>query len=220
MYRSRIAGYYKACREHGASLWMMPQAWGADQTAPLDPPNYGYRQGMRTPEPGEIKLQGWVAVAEGATGLMFYAAVARHANQHHLWDLGWTETANTRAVGELFARVRRVAPLLCRLERDYREAGFVETDNPKILAHSFVRRAGYPGEGRYVVLASLNGFGPESFSLRVQTERRVYDMTERREVSGELEDRTLKAGEGTLLLVGSEAQFKADGRLMDEECAR
>jgi len=71
MYRSRIAAYYKACREHGASLWMMPQAWGAEETAPLDPPNYGYRQGMRTPEPGEIKLQGWVAVAEGATGLMF-----------------------------------------------------------------------------------------------------------------------------------------------------
>jgi hypothetical protein len=220
MYRSRIAGYYKACRQHGASLWMMPQAWGAEETAPLDPPNYGYRQGMRTPEPGEIKLQGWVAIAEGATGLMFYAAVARRQGQHHLWDLGWTETANTRAAGALFARVRRVAPLLCPLERDYGEAGFVETDNPQILAHSFVKRPGHPGDGRYVVLASLDGFGPESFSLRVERQRRVYDMVSRRDVTDSLGDMTFEAGGETLLLIGSESQFQADCRLIDAELAQ
>jgi hypothetical protein len=175
---------------------------------------------MRTPEPGEIKLQGWVAIAEGATGLMFYAAVARREGQHHLWDLGWTETANTRAAGELFARVGRVAPLLCRLERDYREAGFVETDNPQVLAHSFVKRPAYPGDGRYVVLASLNGFGPESFSLRVETQHRVYDMVARRDVTDELGNMTFEAGEGTLLLIGSQPQFQADCRLIDEELAR
>jgi len=220
MYRSRIAAYYKACREHGASLWMMPQAWGAEETAPLDPPNYGYRQGMRTPEPGEIKLQGWVAVAEGATGLMYYAAVARRPGQHHLWDLGWTETANTRAAGELFARVERVAPLLCRLERDYREEGFVETDNPRVLAHSFTKRPGYRGDARYVVLASLDGFGPQSFALSVHEKAKVYDVVDRRKVTGALDARTLGAGEGTLLLVGSEAQFEADCRMIDRERAR
>jgi len=220
MYRGRIAGYYKACRQHGASLWMMPQAWGAEETAPLDPPNYGYRQGMRTPKPGEIKLQGWVAVAEGATGLMYYAAVAGRPGEHHLWDLGWAETDNTRAAGELFARVGRVAPLLCRLERDYGESGFVESGNPQVLAHSFVKRPGYPGDARYVVLASLNGFGPETFALTVPAGQRVYDMVTRRDVTGQLAQWTLQAGEGTLLLVGAQEQFEADCRLIDQQLER
>ncbi|NQT13735.1 MAG: hypothetical protein HQ582_13360, partial [Planctomycetes bacterium] len=220
MYRSRVAAYYKACRQHGASLWMMPQAWGAEETAPLDPPHYGYRQGMRTPEPGEIKLQGWVAIAEGATGLMYYAAVARRPGQHQLWDLDWTETANTRAAGELFGEVRRVAPLLCRLERDYRDAEVVRTDNVQVLAHSLAKRPGYDGDARYVVLASLNGFGPESFALSVDGKTQVFDMVTRRELTGQLADFTLDAGEGTLLLLGSQTQFKADCDLVDRELAR
>jgi len=217
MYRSRIAGYYRACREHGASLWMMPQAWGAAETAPLDPPHYGYRRGMRTPEPGEIKLQGWVAVAEGATGLMYYAAVARRPGEHQLWDAGWTETANTRAAGELFERIGRVAPLLCRLERDHAEEGFVRSSNPQVLAHSFVKRPGYPGKARHVVLASLDGFESQTFDLTVNTEARVYDLVSRREMTNALTGLTLSPGEGTLLVIGTQDEFEKDCRLVDRE---
>jgi len=217
MYRSRIAGYYRACREHGASLWMMPQAWGTAETAPLDPPNFGYRQGMRTPEPGEIKLQGWVAIAEGATGLMYYAAVASRPGEHQLWDPGWTETANTRAASELFRRVERVAPLLCRLERDYREDGFVKVSNPRVLAHSFVKRPGYSGEARYIVLASLDGFDPQTVDLTLTTQERVYDLVSREEVTDKLAGLTLAAGEGMLLVVGTADDFAADCDLIDRE---
>ena len=216
-YRSHVASYYKLCRRHGASLWMMPQAWGQDETRPLDPPNYGYRCGMRTPQPGEIKLQGWVAIAEGATGLMFYATLGNNKGTHHLWDAGWTETANTRAAGELFARVRRVAPLLCRLERDYKEATIVESSDGRVLAHSFVKRPGNPGKARYVVLASLDGFEPRTFDLTVNGEGNVYDMVARRDVTGKLAGLELAAGEGTLLLVGTPEDYAADCRLIDEE---
>lgn len=216
-YRQHVASYYRACRQHGASLWMMPQAWGADESAPLDPPHYGYRVGMRTPQPGEIKLQGWVAVAEGATGLMFYAAVASQPEQHHVWDYGFTETANTRAAGELFGRLKRVAPLLCRLERDYAEEGFVKSSNPRVLAHSFTRRAAYAGSGRYVVVASLDGFGPQSFDLGLTGQGRVFDLIAREEITARLSARTLEAGEGMVLLVGTVDDFQRDCRLLDEQ---
>jgi len=216
-YRRRVSSYYRACREHGASLWMMPQAWGAAESAPLDPPNYGYRNGMRTPEPGEIKLQGWVAIAEGATGIMFYAAVASRPDQHHLWDVGWTETANTRAAAELFQQVTRVAPLLCRLERDYKEDGFVASSNPRVLAHSFVKREGYPGNGRYVVLASLDGFGPQTLDLSITGASRVYDMIARKEMTDSLKQIELQAGEGHVFLCGTAEDFEQDCRLIDED---
>lgn len=212
-YRSHVASYYKACRKHGASLWMMPQAWGQAETAPLDPPNYGYRRGMRTPQPGEIKLQGWVAVAEGATGLLYYAALAADARQHQLWDAGWRETENTRAAGQLFERIGRVGSLLCRLQRDYREAGFVRSSNPSVLAHSFVPRPGRRGKGRYIVLASLDGFGGQQLDLTVPAEARVYDLVARKDLTGALKSLRLGPGEGTLLLVGTEGDYRAACRL-------
>jgi len=215
-YRGRVSSYYRACREHGASLWIMPQAWGTAESAPLDPPHYGYRGGMRTPEPGEIKLQGWVAVAEGATGIMFYAAVASRPDEHQLWDQGWTETANTRAAAELFGRLTRVAPLLCRLERDYGEEGFVRSSNPQVLAHSFVKRRGYPGSARYVVLASLDGFGPQTLDLSVTGGGRVYDLIDRKDITGNLTQMELAAGEGRVLLVGNQAELGRDVELIDE----
>jgi hypothetical protein len=214
-YRAHVADYYRACREHDASLWMMPQSWGAEETAPLDPPHYGYRRGMRTPQPGEIKLQGWVAVAEGATGLMYYAAVADRPGQHHLWDTNWTETPNTRAAGELFGRLGRVAPLLCRLERDYQEGDFLTTSNPQIVAHSFVKRPAYSGRGRYVVAASLDGLDRQSFDLTVTSESNVYDMVTREEITGQLAGLSFGPGEGTVLLVGGRDDFETDCRMMD-----
>ncbi|MHC4399498.1 MAG: hypothetical protein ACYTG0_07455 [Planctomycetota bacterium] len=45
-------------------------------------------------------------------------------------------------------------------------------------------------------------------------------MISRREVTNKLADWTLEAGEGTLLLVGTETQFEADCRLMGDEPAR
>lgn len=174
---------------------------------------------MRTPEPGEIKLQGWVAVAEGATGIMFYAAVSPRAGQHQLWDVGWTETANTRAAGELFTRLGRVAPLLCKLERDYKESGFVSVSNPKVLAHSFVKRPGYQGnekKARYVVLASLDGFGPQRFDLSVTSQARVYDLVARQEITGKLAGMMLGPGEGTVLLIGTEEDYRADCGMIEE----
>jgi len=215
-YRGRVSSYYRACRQHGASLWMMPQSWGTAETAALDPPNYGYRNGMRTPEPGEIKLQGWVAIAEGATGIMFYAAVASRPQDHHLWDMGWTETANTRAAAELFGRVTRVAPLLCRLERDYREEGFVSTSNPRVLAHTFVKRSGYPGNARYIVLVSLDGFGPQTVDLSIKGNGPVYDVIDRTEVTGKLAQMELQAGEGRVFLVGTSEELGEDCRMIDE----
>jgi hypothetical protein len=214
-YRGRVSSYYQACCENGASLWMMPQAWGTAESAPLDPPNYGYRTGMRTPEPGEIKLQGWVAIAEGATGIMFYAAVARRPEDHHLWDMDWTETANTRAAAELFGRIERVASLLCRLERDYQEEGFVHSSNPRVIAHSFVKRSGYPGDARYIALASLSGFESQTLTLSVTHSGRVYDMIDRKDITGALPHLNLAAGEGLLLLVGSEQDLDQDCAVID-----
>jgi hypothetical protein len=216
-YRNRVRSYYEACRKHGASLWMMPQAWGTAETAPLDPPHYGYRGGMRTPQSGEIKLQGWVAVAEVATGILFYAAVPTAPGERQLWDAGWTETDNTRAAGELFARLSTVAPVLCRLERHADgETDFVACSNARVLAHRFVRRGPHRGTAQYVILASLDGFGPQRFDLKIRRgEHRVYDLIARQDVTDSLDGIHLPPGEGGLLLVGTPADYEADCRLMD-----
>ena len=194
----------------------MEKSESVPQRAPLDPPHYGYRRGMRTPEPGEIKLQGWVAVAEGATGVFYYAAAPGFPGRRHLWDAGWTETANTRAAGELFGKLRRVGPLLCRLERDYQESGFVEISNPRVLAHRFVARPGHSQPGRYLVIASLDGFGPQSFDLKLRAPERVFDVVSRQEITGKTKGLRLGPGEGTVLLLGSQDDFQSACRQMDQ----
>lgn len=195
---------------------MMPQAWGGNLSAPLDPPNHGYRTGMRTPEPGEIKQQGWLAIAEGATGIMYDADVARSPEEHQLWDYPWQETANTRAAGELFEVVTKVAPLLRRLERDDQEEGFVRVREGSAIAHSFVKRKGYAGSARYVVVASLDGFEPQTVTLDLQTEAEVYDLITRQKMDeASLANLQLPAGEGMVLLVGTPEDFQADCQMID-----
>lgn len=225
--RGHVSSYYELCRKHDASLWMMVQSWGQDEAAPLDPPNYGFRTGMRTPQPGEIKQQGWLSVAEGATGLFYYATESSRPGTHHLWDAGFRETANTRAAGELFARLKRVGTLLCRLQRDPAADEGLQVDNSKVLVHAFRWRPGYAGSGRFVVLASLDGFGPQGFSFDLSAREtppgeeaeqlRVYDLVQRREITDRLSEQRLEAGEGTLLLIGSAEDYEAacgvaDGR--------
>lgn len=218
-YRNQVRSYAQACRRHGARLWVMPQAWGTAETASLDPPNYGYRSGMRTPEPGEIKLQGWVAIAEGATGIMFYAANPSSPGERQLWDADWTETANTRAAGELFAQLAQISPILCDLQREDDESDFVTSSNPQILAHCFARRTARPGAAsaaRYIVLASLDGFASQRFDVAVKRgEARVYDLAARRDVTDALTDRVLSPGSGGLWLVGDPEDYAADCQLIE-----
>jgi hypothetical protein len=216
-YYSGVANFYREARKHGASLWMMPQAWSEKAKEILDPPNYGYITGMRKPEPGEIKQQGWLAVAEGATGIMYFAGVPRNQDTSHLWDYGFKETENTRAAGELFGQLMRVAPLLVRIERDYKEDGFMKVLSGKAVARSFTRRQGYPGSGRYIVLASLDGFNAQDVSLQIDGGRKVYDMVKRQEISGTLGALKIGAGEGMVLLVGTPQQFSDDCRMIDEQ---
>ena len=133
-----------------------------------------------------------------------------------MWDRDWTETANTRAAAELFGRIGRVAPLLCRLERDYREEGFVQCSNPRVLAHSFVKRKGHPGNARYIVLASLDGFGPQSLDLSITGSGRVHDMIDRKDITASPAHLELAAGEGRLLFVGSRPDLDQDRAMIEE----
>ena len=218
-YRSRVSSYYRACRKHGASLWMMPQSWGHQPEPNLDPPYYGYRSGMRQPEPGEIKLQGWVAIAEGATGIMFYLYQSNRPDVSAPRDLQWQPTAMLGAMGELFARVGRVGPLLCRLERDHKEKGFVTVAAGRAIAHTFAKRKGYPGSARYVVVASTDGFKAQTVRLEVNTTHVVFDLVSGRQLTGP--ERVLKfgPGEGTVLAVGTEADIQADRHMIERERA-
>ncbi len=215
-YIGHVSSYYKACRKHNASLWMMPQSWGGYEEL-LDPPYYGDERGMRKPQPSEIKQQGWLAVAYGATGIMYYAAVPRDPNYSHLWEYGFVESENTRAAGELFGELKKVAPLLVRLERDYKEEGFVSTKKGKVAANSFIKRKGYTGDARYIVVASLDGFEPQEVSLNIEGGGRIYDMVNKKEITGRVDSIKLGAGEGMVLLIGKEKDYALDCRMIEEE---
>jgi len=214
MYRSHVRRYYEACRAHGARLWMMPQSYGQLQTT-LDPPYYGFRGGMRMPEPGEMKQQGWLAIAEGAVGLCFFLGTS--PKMPTLFGPGYAETPQLRAVGELFARVTTVAPLLCRLERAAREDARVRITRGAAVAQGFGKRAGYGGAGRYIVLASLDGFAAQEVGLAIEDAAHIYDMVARQEITGSLDALRLEAGEGTLLLIGTPEAFAADCAMIDEQ---
>lgn len=262
VYRRRLASHYENSRKHGSRLWMMPQAWGSgsEEMFGISPGrNFARVGGMRRPEPGEMKLQGWVAVAEGATGIMYYNGRGPLPHgRHQLWDYPYRETGNTRAAGELFASLGRVAPLLVRMERDYRELACLEelektgarfgrrehdskfasvtvlepgesVPAPGVrgaIVHSFAWRGEYRGNGyasgRFVVLASLNGFERQVIGLALDRtgDERVYDMVRRKDVTGELERVVLEAGEGMVLLLGSEHDFTAVCGMIDEEVKR
>ena len=148
---------------------------------------------------------------------MYYAGVSRTPDTSHLWDYGFKETENTRAAGELFTQLQRVAPLLVRLERDYKEDGFVKILSGKAVVCSFTKRQGYPGSGRYIVLASLDGFEAQNISLQVDGGQKIYNMVERREISGTLGNLKIGPGEGMVLLVGTPQQFSDDCRMIDEQ---
>jgi hypothetical protein len=79
-----------------------------------------------------------------------------------------------------------------------------------VIAHSFVKRNGYPGNARYIVLASLDGFESQTLALSVSDSGRVYDMIDRKDITGDLALLKLAAGEGRLLLVGSEQDLNQD----------
>ena len=134
---------------------------------------------------------------------MYYATLPELPNRHHLWDAGWQETPNTRAAGELFARLERVAPLLCRLERDYGEKDFVQCSSPRVLAHSFKARPGYKLSGRYVVLASLDGFQAQSCELTIQSNEPIHDLVSGRKLSDRPLRIELGPGEGTVIGIGT-----------------
>ena len=219
-YRSRVSDYYRLCRKYGASLWMMPQAYGYRPEPTLDPPHYNYRTGARAPEPGEIKLQGWVAIAEGATGLMYYLYLANQPGVQALRSSEWQPSDRLKAVGELFERVARVAPLLCRLERDYKEEGFVEINTTTALAHTFVKRNGFPGGARYVVVASTDGFKSQTVKVDLNTMNKVYDLVEGRPYLSGAVTLELAPGEGTLLAVGTDRDIQADVGMIERELAK
>jgi hypothetical protein len=113
-------------------------------------------------------------------------------------------------------RIERVAPLLCRLERDYQEEGFVHSSNPRVIAHSFVKRSEYSDDARYTVLASLDGFESQTLTLSVTHSGRVYDMIDRKDITGTLPQLELAAGEGRLLLVGSRQNLDQDCAMIDK----
>jgi len=216
MLRDRLDKFYKPVRKAGASLWLMPQVHGDIHRKPLDPPGYRFLTGYRPPTLAELSQQAWIGIAHGATGVMYYTYHAPRPDFVTFRDHNWKPTPRLAAVGKLFGTLRGIAPLLCRLERDYEDENLLHCDNAKIVCHTFVKRPGFEGKGRYVVAASLDAFGPQRFKLDLPKGVKMFDMVRRTEVKRSAFPLELQPGWGGLYLLGGKDDFAADVEMIDE----
>jgi len=215
----RLDGYYRVCRKHDASLWMMLQVHGDIQARSLDPPHYGYVSGYRPPTPAEIKLQAWVSVAHGATGIFYYTYVGR-GHMTSFRDAQWRKTDRWDAARALFAELAKVGPLLCRLERDYGEKETLTVSNSRVMAHTFRSRTGWRSTGRYVVLANTDAFASQTCDIDLNKPAEVHDFIRDQHLTAPIRGYRLEPGDGTVLLLGSPDQFRSDQSLVAVEVSR
>jgi len=208
----RMEEMYRLCRNAEAALWAVPQAWGAEPEYSFDPPYFGAVGGMRKPTAAMMKVQAWVAVLKGATGVFYFLYIANHPEESGLRNYDWSETEQLRGATEVFAQLEKVAGLLVRLERDYEDAKFVTTSNPVVWLHTFKSKPKYGLRCRYAVVVNTDWEKEQSFELKLASplppRSFIYDCVAGKPLGQSA--LTLAAGEGTLLAFGSQQEIERD----------
>ena len=217
-YEGIVDHCYQAASPYGARVWILPQAYEEGRSYEG---SIGYSR--RWPTPAEMKMQGWCAVAHGATGLMpyFYGipTAPRHVVTHARGGYGYgclktleaADTPQWNAWGEACAKIGRVAPLLVRIRRTPK--ALATSSNPRVELVSYQPEPGRTGADRAGVLiaASNNPTGPETFAIRLGegVPGTVWDLLTNQALdAAALSKQDLPAGSGRVYLVGTQTDHQ------------
>jgi len=214
-YFRQLAGYYNLARKNGASYWIMPQAWSQAAQIKTTPPWFGASWRRPPLSAGMTKWQVWTAVAHGATGVIFFPyRWGGDGSWETLrkWDTG-EETDMLRGAADAFGKLKKVGPILCRLERDYEDKKIAHASDGRILATSFKPRKGSGVTGHYLVLANNdwdNEVCFEMISARGKTPR-WYDCIRGWDLPpAALKRMVLGPGDGTVIALEGKATYMKD----------
>ncbi|OIO97527.1 MAG: hypothetical protein AUJ92_03540 [Armatimonadetes bacterium CG2_30_59_28] len=211
-FAGRMEDIYKLCRQANASMWAMPQACGIVPDDSCDPPHFGPVGGFRKPTAAMVKVQAWVAVLKGATGVLYYPYISNHPGHSSLRDFDWSETEQLKGASDIFAQLEKVAGLLVRLERDFSDDKFVSSANPAVWIHTFKSRPENRLRCRYAVVANTDWENAQTLDLKLTqplpANAMVYDCIAGKPSGGNAI--ALSPGDGMVLAFGSRQDIERD----------
>ena len=164
---NEIAGCYAEAAKRGRPLICVGQAWAfiAEKTTKMEP-----RSGFREVRPGvwrgwerylpehAMYLQSWLAITEGAKGLLWYhyygatqgrdTAVGKLIREECLVDENGTESPHWQELGQCFYDLQRLTPLFLSWFKEGLRYG--TADSPWIKIRTFIRD--FDHERYYVLL--------------------------------------------------------------------
>jgi hypothetical protein len=147
----------------GRPLWIMGQT-------------YHYRQELRDPTPAEIRVQAYLSIAHGATGMMYYQY---NGDAPSLFDADGNPNASHAELGKVLGELRQLGPLLLTLQRVKMDA-----DVPgDIDLQGFVGKDG----ARYLIAVNKDVNGARQLDVRLPAADagKILDMRSGQSVSSE-----------------------------------
>ena len=212
LYRRFCRTYAQIARSAGAALWIMPQAFGSHQAWKPGKPWEGWMGGYYMPNPTFCTWEAWAAIAEGATGIIYYHYYGGHDHRELTMRTEmWNETCQLKAIGDAFAEIEKIAPCLLRAELDHGVVRIASTERD-VRVVGFKPKAG-PAALRLVVAVNDNIINRRTFQLQHDkgASVRIVDLADGRDVTDESKacNLALVAGTGRLFAIGTAADIAA-----------
>jgi hypothetical protein len=137
---------------------------------------YHYRQELRDPTPAEIRVQAYLSIAHGATGMMYYQY---NGDAPSLFDADGNPNASHAELGKVLRELHQLGPLLLTLQRVKMDA-----DVPgDIDLQGFVGKDG----ARYLIAVNKDVNGARQLDVRLPAADagKILDMRSGQSVSSE-----------------------------------
>ena len=165
LYLRFVRTYAKIARSCGAALWVMPQAFGSAQAWRPGKPWEGWMGAYYMPNPAFCTWEAWAAIAEGATGIIYYHYYGGADHRELCMRTeSWNETCQLKAIGMVFAEIEKVAPYLVRCALDEEVVQIASTDRD-VRVVGFRPKVG-PKRVRIVVAVNDNLTNRRTFQLQ------------------------------------------------------
>jgi len=185
-----------------APLWVLAQGMAA-YNGPKGKWSYRY------PTYNEIRWQAWVAIVNGAKGILYwsytsspydnpggetiYGLVDRDGNPTEIWD----------AVGDLWSELEPLTKIV--VDIDESDSSIISGVGEGIRARTFQRET---GTDRYIIVVNSDAANSKASGVTLDSIQNIYDLTTLARVSPEqLANQMLLPGGGNIYLVGSENDF-------------
>jgi len=204
LYRGRCATYYKIARAGQGPLWVIPQGFGSIQNYTEEAPWFGWWGGYYMPNPAFCTWEAWAAIAEGATGIIYYIYQGGGWHMDALRREMWDESCQLTAIGMAFEQIEKATPYLLHAEKS--DAAFpIEVSDTDIYRSVFIPNVG-PNTVKVVIVVNDNIINRREFTIMqaLGSDTRIYDLVADQDVTdlsreGKL---ALQGGMGAVFALG------------------